>query len=214
MSRRITHTVGLNASSVRLQGKRVLKGEDELDATLRKAYRDRVGDHRKFYRMDRMSKAGFLCAELLMENSGLLQRYREDRIGIVLANSASSLDTDRDHQASIEGAEGGSPSPGIFVHTLPNIAIGEICIRHGIMGENAFFIFDGFAPGALKKRVEDLFLLNRVDACIGGWLEKDGERAEAFLYSVEEEDASFESSSSPHTEEGLRTSFDKSMERK
>ena len=209
MKLRITHSVALTPSGMDADGERWIEGGENLGATLRSAYHGLGVAHRKFYKMDDMCRGAFLCAELLVRTSGLLEHYRKDRIGVILANTASSLDSDRLHQRALDHPEEGTPSPAVFVYTLPNIAIGEICIRHGITGENAFFIFDGFAAGPLKERVEDLFRTDRIDACIGGWLEKDGGRSRAMFYSVEE--GASGTGSVPHTEEELRRVFKKSI---
>ena len=47
----------------------------------------------KFFKMDGLSKLGFLTAELLLKRREMDQ-YRKERIGLVLSNSSSSLDTD------------------------------------------------------------------------------------------------------------------------
>ena len=90
----------------------------------------------KFYKMDGLSKLGFLASELLLinENSNLLP----EETAIILANSSSSLNTDIKYQKTIND----TPSPSVFVYTLPNIVIGEICIRNIIRGETIFFIQD------------------------------------------------------------------------
>ncbi len=214
MSTGISHTVSLGSNGLMQNEELFLAPGKELGSTLRNAYQKLGCAHRKFYKMDDMSRMGFICAELLLRDSALLERYSPDRIGIVMANSASSLDTDRQHQQALDHPEEVSPSPAVFVYTLPNIAIGEICIRHGITGENAFFIFDAFAPGRLRDRVEDLIGLGKIDACISGWLEKDGAAYSCFLYTVEKDPGPAEKLRGPHTAEAIRRTFDQSLERK
>ena len=109
----------------------------------------------KFYKMDSLSKLGFISAELLLrnENPG---RFKPGSLAVVLANSSSSLDTDLAHQESIRNRSAYFPSPSVFVYTLANIVIGEICIRHGFKGENAFLVSEKFNPGQLFEYVSDL----------------------------------------------------------
>src|SRR5450432_825180 len=105
-----------------------------LDDFLEEAFNCLSLSYSKFYKMDRLSKLGFLASEMLLKDSPLLPRYAPDEVALVLSNASSSLDTDIRFAESIKTI----PSPALFVYTLPNIVAGEICIRQGITGENAF----------------------------------------------------------------------------
>lgn len=141
----------------------------------------------KFYKMDPLSKLGFIAAELVFMQAAI-DRYANTRVGIVLSNASSSLDTDLLHQESISNRSQYFPSPSVFVYTLPNIMIGEICIRHQLKGENAFLISETFDSNLLFNYVNELFLTNRVDGCLTGWVELLNEQFEAFLMFVEPAD--------------------------
>ena len=95
------------------------------------AYRHFAFDYPKFYRMDNLSKLGWLAAEVLFQDVSI-KPYQPEDVGIVLANRSSSLDTDIKYFESVKTI----PSPALFVYTLPNIVMGEICIRHVLKGEN------------------------------------------------------------------------------
>ena len=136
----------------------------------------------KFHKMDNLSKLGFLGAELLLKNYTLKDIYIQDQIGIILSNSNSSLDTDIKYNNLLTV---GKASPAVFVYTLPNIVIGEISIRHGLKGENAFFISDKYDIVEQVNYVNLLFQSKAVDACICGWVELVGERYDLFLCLVE-----------------------------
>jgi len=140
----------------------------------------------KFYKMDSLSKLGFISAELLLrnENPG---RFKPGSLAVVLANSSSSLDTDLAHQESIRNRSAYFPSPSVFVYTLANIVIGEICIRHGIKGENAFLVSEKFNPGQLQEYVSDLLDNNQAEACICGWVEILGSNFKAVAALVEKD---------------------------
>jgi len=140
----------------------------------------------KFYKMDSLSKLGFMSAELLLrhENPG---RFKPGSLAVVLANSSSSLDTDLLHQESIRNRSAYFPSPSVFVYTLANIVIGEICIRHSLKGENAFLISEKFNPLQLKDHVTELLDNNRAEACICGWVEILGNNFRAMTVLVEKE---------------------------
>ncbi len=139
----------------------------------------------KFYKMDNLSKLGFMAAELILGTSEA-NSCRKKETGVVLANSSASLDTDIIHQESIKDHSRYFPSPSVFVYTLPNIVIGEICIRHKLNGENAFLISEGFEPRMLVKYVSELMEQKRVQVCICGWVELMGDKYEALMCLIEE----------------------------
>lgn len=118
-------------------------------------YRQEKVSYPKFFKMDSLSKLGFMAAELLFRGD-LAGRFEPDRLAVVLSNSSSSLDTDLTHQESIRNRSAYFPSPSVFVYTLANIVIGEICIRHRIKGENAFLISEKFNPALISRKVGDL----------------------------------------------------------
>ena len=138
----------------------------------------------KYHKMDSLCKLGFLAAEFLIQNSKLTQQFPFDKIGIVLSNAASSLDTDRQHQLSINDKAAYFPSPAVFVYTLPNIVIGEIAIRHKITGENIFLVSEKFDSDLLVNYTQSLFSDN-TEAVLAGWIEVDGDEHEAFLFILE-----------------------------
>jgi hypothetical protein len=76
-------------------------------------------------------------------------------------------------------------SPALFVYTLPNIVIGEICIRHHFQGENAFFIFEHFDANFIEQYVGNLVNNNILQACICGWVDCLGDGYKAALFLVE-----------------------------
>jgi hypothetical protein len=141
----------------------------------------------KFYKMDSLSKLGFLTAEKLIRASHVLEHYRPEEIGIVLFNSSASLDTDISHQKTIDDRSSYFPSPSVFVYTLANIVIGEICIRNKINGENAFFISEKFDASLIISQIRSLMSTGRTKACIAGWVEVLGDEFESVLILVEKE---------------------------
>jgi len=159
-----------------------------VESVLRSIYR-RYGIHYpKFYKMDNLSKLGFLSAEILFQGTDVLKGYPEEGIGIVLGNASSSLETDRKHQESIGDRNDYFASPSVFVYTLANIMIGEMAIRHKMKGENALFISEQFAPALIFQVVSELFQNERVDCCLTGWIECCDQRFESFLCLVERAD--------------------------
>lgn len=128
--------------------------------------------------MDNLSKLGFLASEVLLKDESIMKTFGARQIGIVLTNTNSSLDTDVKYYHTIAEAA----SPAIFVYTLPNILIGEICIRNKFKGENAFFIFENFNSIFLQQYVTDLFNNNILQLCICGWVDVLNEDYKAVLF--------------------------------
>jgi hypothetical protein len=153
----------------------------------KEAYQHLGVNYGKFHRMDRLCQLGMITAEGLLQNRSLSNEYDSPKMGLVLANAASSLDTDRKHQATIQDHDNYIPSPSVFVYTLPNIVAGEISIRNGFRGENAFFIFDEYEPAFLADYTNRLLTTGKLDACVTGWVELDGNHYDSFLYLVERE---------------------------
>lgn len=135
----------------------------------------------KFYKMDNLSKLGWLAAETLLQDDFVKQNYPSGEMGLILANSSSSLDTDIKYFESTKSIA----SPSLFVYTLPNIMTGEICIRHNFKGETAFFIFENFNADFMWRYVNNLINNNILQACICGWVELFEDKYKAILTLVE-----------------------------
>lgn len=137
----------------------------------------------RFYKMDNIGKLGWLANEILLQDGFDKEKYPAKEVGIVLSNASSSLDTDIKYYETVKTI----PSPALFVYTLPNIVIGEISIRYGFKGENAFFIFEDFDAGFIEQYVSDLVNNNILQACICGWVEWLEDRYKAALFLVEKD---------------------------
>lgn len=136
----------------------------------------------KFYKMDRPSRYGLLAAEVLL-TANPIKHYPSHAVAVILSNASASLDTDIRFEASSRQV----PSPSLFVYTLPNIVTGEICIRHTITGENAFFVTPQFDASFMHHYVEQVLAQDYTDACIAGWIDVVGERDDVLLYLVEKQ---------------------------
>ncbi len=143
------------------------------------AYRHFQLNYPKFHKMDNLSKMGLLASDILLNNNELLTKLNPETTGVILSNCNSSLDTDLKYNSMLKS---GVASPAVFVYSLPNIVIGEICIRNGFKGENSFFISDRYDIPSQVNYINQLFKEKIIDACICGWLELLGETYDAFLY--------------------------------
>jgi hypothetical protein len=155
--------------------------EDNLHSFLISVYHFIKTDYPKFYKMDNLSKLGWLASEILIKEEEAIKEFDPGEIGVMLTNANSSLDADEKYVQSIKQIA----SPALFVYTLPNIVIGEICIRNNFKGENSFFVFENFNAAFIEQYVNDLFSNNIVQLCICGWVDvlKENYKAALFLVS-------------------------------
>ena len=136
------------------------------DLTLTALYKRFVGDYPKFYKMDGLSRLGFLASELLTSHPSPLTTHPS----IVLFNSSSSIAADRKFQATLSPADF-FPSPSIFVYTLPNIVTGEVALRHGSHGETSFFVLPCRDEALMRQIVLSTLSDPHVSSIITGWLD-------------------------------------------
>ena len=164
---------------ISLNGEALLENEEtDFSSFIKSAYKTLDTDYSKFFKMDNLSKLAFLGANLLLKEEA------ENNIALVLSNKASSLDTDRKHQAAIADSANFYPSPSVFVYTLPTICLGEISIKHGLYSENAFFVSDKFNPSNLKDYTNSLLQERNAKKVLCGWVDFDNGKYDAFLYVV------------------------------
>lgn len=154
---------------------------------IKSVYKHFQPNYPKFYKMDNLSKLAFITSDLLLKINPIIQKYASEDVSITIANSASSLEIDTEHQNTISDKNNYFPSPAVFVYTLPNILIGEIAIRNCIKGENTFFIFDKFDADFMGSYNNSLLNGNKAKCCISGWVDFYENNYEAFLFTIEKE---------------------------
>jgi len=137
---------------------------------IKEAYKYLGMSYSKFFKMDNLSKLGIATVEFLL-NAENKPDISGEKTGIVLVNSESSLDTDKAYQKTISNKTDYFPSPAVFVYTLPNIVIGEICIKHKITGESIFFVSKSFNSTFLHFYVTDLMERQGLNSILLGWVD-------------------------------------------
>lgn len=137
----------------------------------------------KFFKMDELSRLAFLGSEMVLIRSEM-ERFADNEVALLFANRSSSLMTDGQFQSTLDS---GIPSPALFVYTLPNIGIGEVCIRHRLHGENSFLVTEDFSPQQMLQSVLPLMQQGAAKAVLLGWVETDGEHHDGFFVFVEDE---------------------------
>jgi 3-oxoacyl-[acyl-carrier-protein] synthase-1 len=168
--------IQITPDEVHLNGQR-LEVEAHGHELLTALYRGYVGDYPKFFKMDTLSRLGFLATELLLADE--VHRYadatprfepREDR-AVVFCNHSASLCTDRHYQATLGEADNFFPSPSVFVYTLPNIVTGEVAIRNKFFGETSFYVLDRRDDAELWCLIEEALQDPTTQSVVGGWVE-------------------------------------------
>lgn len=181
----IKHQVYISPNEIRVDGK-ALKHNEKASALLTELYRSHVGDYPKFFKMDTLSKVGFIASELLLNAEGNRDfEPREDR-AVIFFNRHASLQADTHYQSTIQNPENFFPSPAAFVYTLPNIVTGEIAIRNKYFGETSFMVIDDFDEKIIIKNLEKAFQDPITKSIIGGWVDcNDEEHFEARIFLME-----------------------------
>jgi hypothetical protein len=178
----ITSSCIISGNAVYKNGQQIFgQPETGLGAFLLAIYQHFELNYPKFYKMDNLSKLGWLASEVLLKDSFDKSKYQPEAIGIVLTNANSSLDADLKYWDSAQDMA----SPSLFVYTLPNIVIGEICIRNGFKGEDALYITPQFDAAFLQQQVSYLLDNHILKACICGWVDVVGDAYKAALFLVE-----------------------------
>lgn len=172
------HRVHILPDGVTLDG-RPLPIQSQGAGLLSEIYRKYVGDYPKYHKMDALSRLAFLATELLLSRGDVPQ---DSGRATILFNRTSSVVADRCHLGSIAKPGEFYPSPSVFLGTLPNIATGEIAIRHGYTGETSLYITDFRDKALMKKVVSSSFSPGGFRSLICGFVDCDrGDSFEADL---------------------------------
>ena len=176
-----THTIRITPEEVILDQRKLWEGKKELGeqegkehhSLLTTLYKQMIGNYPKFYKMDGLSRLGFVASEILLNaEKGETDKER----AIIFFNYSSSIASDRNYKESINDKDNYFPSPSIFVYTLPNIVTGEIAIRNHFHGETSFFIL----PDKDERMMEEILQASCRDAqsksFLTGWIDYEDER--------------------------------------
>lgn len=176
-----THTIRITPEEVILDQQKLWERKEELEeqegkehhSLLTSLYKQMIGNYPKFYKMDGLSRLGFVASEILLNaEKGETDKER----AIIFFNHSSSIASDRNYKESINDKDNYFPSPSIFVYTLPNIVTGEIAIRNHFHGETSFFIL----PDKDERLMEEILQASCRDAqsksFLTGWIDYEDER--------------------------------------
>ncbi len=184
MEKFITGYCQLQNGKLILNSKNLFEADIPVDEFLNKIVAEFEVKHPRFGKLDRLSKLGYTCAEILLQSLGNFKKYQPYEVNLVFANSSSSLDTDFRFQKTIETIA----SPALFVYTLPNIMLAEICIKNGFKGENLFLVSDFPEGNLFYEPINQMFAQQSTKACLAGWVEIFGEIYTCTLFAIESTD--------------------------
>ena len=164
------HSVLLRPDAVEVDG-RHLPIDANGPALLTALYRQYVGDYPKYYKMDPLSRLGFIASELLLQAEGAERFVACDDRAVIFFNHSSSICADRQYLETIADPDNCFPSPSVFVYTLPNIVTGEIAIRNGYHGETSFHILPRRDERLMQQILQASCLDPMTQSILCGWLD-------------------------------------------
>ena len=170
LPRSSSHSVLIRPDAVEVDGRHLpidAFGKDLLTAL----YRQYVGDYPKYYKMDPLSRLGFIASELLLQAEGAERFVACDDRAVIFFNHSSSVCADRQYIETIADPDNCFPSPSVFVYTLPNIVTGEIAIRNGYHGETSFYILPRQDDRLMQQILQASCLDSTTQSILCGWLD-------------------------------------------
>lgn len=164
----VLRTVLVKSGRILLDDKVVFTFQsDDFQDFIRSAFKTVCAPNMKFYKMDSLSKLGYVASEVLLDGI----EYGEEDCGLILSGVYGSLDTDIRHQQIIDTETDASASPAVFVYTLPNVVEGEISIRHHIKGENTWFWSDDMTLSDVREYAALSMSAQDMKYCIVGHID-------------------------------------------
>lgn len=170
------HSISISAAGVLVDGQRLYDLRDIAPAEIPVHLYKTLGlSYPKFFKMDRISKLGFLATEILMQVAD--QPVNKDKVALLLTTADGCREIDEKFAASMQDI----PSPALFVYTLPNIVAGEICIRNGFKGEQMVWVAEAPDEKMTDAYLQALFAKGSTEACLAGFINAYGDELRAEL---------------------------------
>jgi len=133
----------------------------------------------RFFKMDKLCKWAWVATEYMLGGKdGAYSGMDKNKIAVCLATGHGCMDVDKRYLDGIALA-----SPGLFVYTLPNIMLGELCIRHGFKGEQQCMVSEKFDAGEIFFTAKGM-LDRGMEGCLCGWVDVYGDAADVCLMWV------------------------------
>lgn len=174
--------VVIGDGSMKVDGEVVFADENaDYHAFIRDAFKAGGGQNMKFYKMDDFCKLAYVAADRLLEGID----FGEEECGMVLSGRYGCLDTDMKHQQIIDSEGDAGASPAVFVYTLPNVAAGEVSIRHHIKGENTWFWSDDRQMRDIRQYAGLMMAAQDLKYCMTGYFDCIAGKYEAVFKLLE-----------------------------
>lgn len=162
--------ISITPQKLEVNGEQIFQSDEKSAAAFFKDLYLKLNiNYPKFYKMDEISKLFFLGVEQLLK-SGNWSSENGNATAILTGTTDGCLESDKKHLANITEAPNLPASPATFVYTLPNIMLGEVCIRHGITGENTCMVME-YGNYAILNQYANMLLTEPDTAfCITGYV--------------------------------------------
>lgn len=152
------------------------------EVLLDEAYRHLYSPYDKWHKMDVLSRLAHIAFELLLRD-----QPNADKTALLLCGRRASMEADLKHQELLKKR---LVKPATFVYTLPNIMIGEVCIRHKIQNESLYIARYRHDAGEELQLARSLLQLDRRQFLAVGWIDAlyDDFLADVTLYQMKRSD--------------------------
>jgi hypothetical protein len=171
----IHHYIQWNGDTVTRNGTLLYRADERDPQEIAiNIYKQTGINYPKFFKMDLLSRVAFLASEMIIPKE--IQEDK-DHIAAVISTTSGCLDVDKKFDESRQTLA----SPALFVYTLPNIMLGEICIRNGFKGEQMCTIAEDANAEWFDFYVGDLLQNRGTEACLCGYVEATEHKLSATL---------------------------------
>ncbi len=170
----INHYLCWNDRRISRDGQPMMEPEADTMANIPMHVYEKLDmDYPKFFKMDLSCKVAFLATELLKP----FPDAEKERTAVILGTYSGCIEVDKQFENSIQTFA----SPALFVYTLPNIMLGEICIRNGFKGEQLCLIDKQPDWAEMSFLAEDLLSKRNMDTCLLGFIDANRQHITAHL---------------------------------
>lgn len=137
----------------------------------------------KFFKMDRLCKVGTLAAELVLKDKTFDHETVKADWAVILMNSASSLDDDRQYQRP--SATGRTTTPAHPYSSIPSPTSSPERLPSATRsGESSFYVFEHFDGARMDELAARAFDDNpELNTLLCGWVDYDTDGCDVLLCS-------------------------------
>lgn len=175
-----------NNQTIKLNDKAVitLSGDTLTDYAVA-AFRTLEAPYPKFFKMDILSKVVYTAVAMLVKEGNVQEHWLDDTATCITTTNGC-LDVDE----KFEQSRSELASPALFVYTLPNIMLGEICIKHKFKGEQLCTIGGLNEALALHDYISLLLAENHAKQAIIGYADAYNDQINVRLALISQQPSS------------------------